>query len=413
MSEAFPEAARTRLPQILADIEALITTETPSSDHDAVALGASDIADLLHARVGARPEVLVRDGVTHLRLRFPADTRGAGATVEPSATPDPPSEMAQSSPPRVVVLCHQDTVWPHGTLERLPFSTADGILRGPGSFDMLTGLVMAIHAVSMLQDAGMPTAGISMLVTGDEEVGSATSRDLIVEEVTAEPPPAVLVLEASADGGAVKVGRKGASSYRVTAHGRAAHAGLEPQAGINAGLELAHQLLHIADLADDDAGTSVVPTTLAGGSSSNTVPATAYLDVDSRAWTEDEQQRVDAALRSLSPTQDGARIEVSGGINRPPLQRERSMGLYAVLTRVCDELGLATPDAADVGGASDGNITAGAGAPTLDGLGAVGAGAHADHEHALIEPIPERTAMLAALIHRLVSTSIAESPAAR
>ncbi|MGB5951167.1 MAG: M20/M25/M40 family metallo-hydrolase, partial [Ornithinimicrobium sp.] len=303
------------------------------------------------------------------------------------------------------------------TLERLPFSNSEGVLRGPGSFDMLTGLVMAVHSVAILHETGSPTTGINILVTGDEEVGSQTSRDLIIGEVSgtevtstqrtgardAPVAPAVLVLEASADGGAVKVGRKGASTYRVTAHGRAAHAGLEPRNGINAAVELAHQLLHIAELADDDAGTSVVPTTMGGGSSSNTVPATAYLDVDSRAWTEQEQRRVDQAMRSLHPTQAGATLQVSGGINRPPLQREHSMGLYAELTQVCGELEVPTPEAADVGGASDGNITAGLGAPTLDGLGAVGAGAHADHEHALIEPIPERTAMLAALIHRLLN----------
>lgn len=378
-------AARDRLPTMLADIETVIRTETPSSDHHAVARGAAQIADLVQERLGARPEILVRDGVTHLRLRLGESAAAAGA-------------------PRVLLLCHQDTVWPHGTLDRLPFSNTDGVLRGPGSFDMLTGLVMALHAVALLQETGLPTDGITVLVTGDEEVGSRTSRDLIVNEVRgAAPFPAVLVLEASADGGAVKVGRKGASTYRVTAHGRAAHAGLEPHNGINAAVELAHQLIHIAELADDDAGTSVVPTTMAGGSSSNTVPATAYLDVDSRAWTEQEQRRVDAAMRSLTPTQDGATVEVSGGINRPPLQREHSMGLHADLAQVCDELDVPTPQAADVGGASDGNITAGLGAPTLDGLGAVGAGAHADHEHALTQPIPERTAMLAALIHRLLS----------
>lgn len=388
MVEGMLGAAQHRLPQMLTDIERLVTLETPSSDHAAVARGAAEVADLVEERLGLRPEVLERDGVTHLRLRCT----------------DPPTAVDPAEHGRVVLLCHQDTVWPLGTLERLPFSSTDGILRGPGSFDMLTGLVMAIHAVAMLREAGMPTAGITVLVTGDEEVGSDTSRDLIVEEVTrTDHPPAVLVLEASADGGAVKVGRKGASTYRVTARGRAAHAGLEPHQGVNAGVELAHQLLAIAELADDSAGTSVVPTTLAGGSSSNTVPAAAYLDVDSRAWTQEEQHRVDVALRSLSPIDSGATLEVSGGINRPPLQRAHSMGLYAVLTQVCDELGILAPAAADVGGASDGNITAGAGAPTVDGLGAVGAGAHAEHEHALVEPIPERTALLAALVHRLLS----------
>ncbi len=381
MSEGMVAAAEQRLPDMLADLERLITLETPSNDHEAVARGASDIAALLQERLGMRCEVLVRDGVTHLRIRF-GDVTG--------------------EPVRVLLLAHQDTVWPHGTLERLPFSTQDGILRGPGSFDMLTGLVMAIHAVALLQSNGDRLDGLSLLVTGDEEVGSATSRDLILEEVTDRP--AVLVLEASADGGAVKIGRKGASIFRVTAHGKASHAGLEPEAGVNATLELAHQVPLIATLGDDELGTSVVPTTTGGGSSSNTVPASAYVDVDSRARTEAEQHRVEAGLRALRPHLEGARIEVSGGIDRPPLQRESSAQLYAVLGQVCQGLGLATPDGVDVGGASDGNITAGAGAPTLDGLGAVGAGAHADHEHALIDEIPARTAVLAALVRQLLAT---------
>ncbi len=384
MSDDFLAAAEDRLPQMLVDLERLITLETPSQDHAAVAAGAADIADLIHERLGLRPETVVSKGVTHLRLRWSDD---------PTQTPI-----------RVLLLAHQDTVWPHGTLARLPFSTAEGILRGPGSFDMLTGLVMAIHAISMLRDEGMPLGGLSLLVTGDEEVGSTTSRQLIIDEVADRP--AVLVLEASADGGAVKIGRKGASDFRITAHGKAAHAGLEPQAGINAGLELAHQMQVVATLGDDDAGTTVIPTTFGGGSSTNTVPATAYLDVDSRARTESEQQRVSEAIHALKPHLEGARLEVTGGINRPPLQRSSSASLYAALGEVCERLGLATPEGVDVGGASDGNITAGEGAPTLDGLGAIGAGAHADHEHAIIDEIPGRTAMLAALVQRLLEQPV-------
>jgi len=387
------QSAAERVPQMLADLERLILRETPSSDLAAVAAGAADVADLVHERLGRRPELVEVEGVTHARLR-----------LDPAAGPEGSDDR-----PRVLLLCHQDTVWPMGTLGRLPFSHKDGVVRGPGSFDMLTGLVMAIHAVALMDEVGLSTNGVTLLVTGDEEVGSAASRELITAEVTrTSTPPVVLVLEGSADGGAVKVARKGASSYRLTVRGRAAHAGLEPENGVNAGLELAHQVLSISALADDDQGTSVVPTTLSGGNSSNTVPDTASLDIDSRAWTRAEQDRVEKALRSLSPHLTGARLELSGGINRPPLQREGSMPLYAELSRVCDELGVAAPAAADVGGASDGNITAGLGAPTLDGLGAVGGGAHADHEHAFIEPLGPRTAMLAGLVHRLLSQ---ESPA--
>ncbi|MGB3592650.1 MAG: M20/M25/M40 family metallo-hydrolase, partial [Ornithinimicrobium sp.] len=317
MSEGMVAAAEQRLPDMLADLERLITLETPSHDHEAVARGATDIAALVQERLGMRCEVLVRDGVTHLRVRFGQD---AETRV------------------RVLLLAHQDTVWPHGTLERLPFSTQDGVLRGPGSFDMLTGLVMAIHAVALLRSDGDRLDGLSLLITGDEEVGSATSRDLILDEV--QDRPSVLVLEASADGGAVKIGRKGASIFRVTARGKASHAGLEPEAGINATLELAHQVPLIAALGDQELGTSVVPTTTGGGSSSNTVPASAYVDVDSRARTEAEQHRVEAGLRALRPHLEGAQIDVSGGIDRPPLQRESSAQLYAVLDQVCQGLGL-------------------------------------------------------------------------
>lgn len=389
MKQEWVAAAESRLPEMLADLERLITLETPSSDHAAVARGAADIAALINERLGMPVETLTVDGVTHLRLRFGIDDDS-------------------KQPIRVLVLAHQDTVWPHGTLDRLPFSTADGVLRGPGSFDMLTGLVMAIHAAAMLQADAVSMTGLSLLVTGDEEVGSDTSRDLITEEVA--DLPSVLVLEAAAPGGAVKIGRKGASKFRVTVHGKAAHAGLEPEAGINASVELAHQISIIAALGDNEAGTSVIPTTMAGGSSSNTVPATAYIDVDSRARSEAEQHRVDAALRSLTPHHSDARITIEGGIDRPPLQRESAMGLYAVLGDVCESLGLPTPEGVEVGGASDGNITAGLGAPTLDGLGAVGAGAHADHEHAIIADIPVRTAMLAALIERLLASETSGHP---
>ncbi len=394
MSPEWVAAARQRLPEMLIDLERLITLETPSSDHAAVARGAADIAALIDQRLGMPVETLEVDGVTHLRLRF-AGTTGTGN----------PNEKHGGQPIRVLVLAHQDTVWPHGTLERLPFSTEDGILRGPGSFDMLTGLVMAIHAVAILQANNVPLAGLSLLVTGDEEVGSETSRDLITSEVA--DLPSVLVLEAAAPGGAAKVGRKGASKFRVTVHGKASHAGLEPEAGINASVELAHQILVIAALGDDEVGTSVIPTTMAGGSSRNTVPSSAYLDVDSRARSEAEQHRIDVALRSLTPHNPDARITVEGGIDRPPLQRASAMGLYAVLGEVCDGLDLPTPEGVEVGGASDGNITAGLGAPTLDGLGAVGSGAHADHEHAIIADIPARTAMLAGLIEHLLAADAA------
>ena len=367
--------ASERLPDILADIERVISTETPSSDREAVAAGARDFAALLRERLGAEAELLEVEGTTHLRLRF-----GTG-------------------PARVVLLNHQDTVWPHGTLERIPFSTDDGILRGPGSFDMLTGAIMSVHATAILRDhlgeAGLE--GLSILVTGDEEIGSLSSSELIRAE--AAEASAVFVMEASA-GGALKLERKGTSNYVLVFSGRASHAGLEPEKGINAGMALALTLPLVASLADESVGTTVVPTVISAGTTSNTVPAEARVDVDVRARTAAELDRVDAQIRALAenPQVEGSTTEVLGGINRPPFEPEQSAALFARATSLAAELGLPAPEGVSVGGASDGNFTAGDGIPTLDGLGAVGDGAHAEHEHAVIAEIAPRTALLAALI---------------
>ncbi|MCT2357761.1 M20 family metallopeptidase [Brevibacterium casei] len=364
-----------RLPAMLADLARVIGVETPSSDKAAVARGASDFADLLRERLGAEAELLTVDGVTHVRLRF-----GDG-------------------PPRVVLLNHQDTVWPHGTIERLPFSTENGVVRGPGSFDMLTGAIMSVHAVAILADrlgeGGLE--GLSILITGDEEVGSVSSSDLIRAE--AAEANAVFVMEASADG-ALKLERKGTGIYTLVFRGRASHAGLEPEKGVNAGMALALTLPLVAGLSDAEAGTTVVPTTITAGTTSNTVPAEARVSVDVRARTAAELERVDSAIRALAaePTLEGSTTEVIGGINRPPFEPEASAALFDRATVLASELGIAAPRGVAVGGASDGNFTAGDGIPTLDGLGAVGDGAHAEHEHAVIAEIAPRTALLAALI---------------
>ncbi|WP_430600497.1 M20 family metallopeptidase [Brevibacterium sp. K72] len=364
-----------RLPAMLADLARVIGVETPSSDKAAVARGASDFADLLRERLGAEAELLTVDGVTHVRLRF-----GDG-------------------PPRVVLLNHQDTVWPHGTIERLPFSTENGVVRGPGSFDMLTGAIMSVHAVAILADrlGEGRLEGLSILITGDEEVGSVSSSDLIRAE--AAEANAVFVMEASADG-ALKLERKGTGIYTLVFRGRASHAGLEPEKGVNAGMALALTLPLVAGLSDAEAGTTVVPTTITAGTTSNTVPAEARVSVDVRARTAAELERVDSAIRALAaePTLEGSTTEVIGGINRPPFEPEASAALFDRATVLASELGIAAPRGVAVGGASDGNFTAGDGIPTLDGLGAVGDGAHAEHEHAVIAEIAPRTALLAALI---------------
>jgi glutamate carboxypeptidase len=212
---------------------------------------------------------------------------------------------------------------------------------------------------------------------------------------------AVLVLEASLNG-KVKTGRKGTAMYKVSAHGLAAHAGLEPEKGINATVEIAHLILKLSALEDSAHGTTVVPTLLSSGNSANTVPDLAVLEIDARSFSQAELERVDQAIKSLAATTNGARIEVTGGLNRPPLQPSSTKELYERVERVAKEIGMAPLGCAEVGGASDGNFAAAAGAQVLDGLGAVGGGAHAPNEWLSLKSIEERSALLHALIKDLL-----------
>jgi glutamate carboxypeptidase len=354
---------------MLEELAALVACESPSADLAATAACADVVEQLGTARLGSRPERVVVAGRTHLCWRF------GGAT-------------------RVLLLGHFDTVWPLGTLARWPFEVRDERATGPGVLDMKAGLVQMFAALSGLDDLD----GVAVLATSDEEVGSPTSRALI--ERTARGAGAALVLEASA-GGALKIARKGVSMYSVRATGRAAHAGLDPERGINAGVELAHQVLAIARMNRPAAGTSVTPTVLEGGTTTNTVPAEALVRVDVRAVTRDEQRRVDAEIRGLRPVLPGAQVLVEGGPDRPPLAATSSSRLFTEARAVAAELGLAELQGVAVGGGSDGNLTAGLGVDTLDGLGAVGDGAHAEGEWVSLPAMPERAALVGGLVRRL------------
>jgi glutamate carboxypeptidase len=361
------------LRELVAEVRTLVECESPSADLAAVARSAEVVARAGAACLGVAPERIVLDGCTHLRWRLGA------------------------APSRVLLLGHHDTVWPLGSLATHPCTLENGVLRGPGCFDMKAGLVMAFRAAAGLD-------GVTLLVTGDEELGSPSSRALIEEEARAAA--AVLVLEAAADGGALKTERKGVSVYDVAVAGRAAHAGLEPGRGVNATVELAHQALAVSALADDGAGTTVTVTTARAGTTTNTVPAEGSFAVDVRARTRTEQDRVDRAMRTLRPVLAGARVEATGGANRPPMEAAASAALFARIQRIATRLGLPEPTSAAVGGGSDGNLAAGVGAPTLDGLGAVGGGAHADDEHVLVEELPPRTTLLRALVEELLVDSV-------
>ncbi|GGH45226.1 M20 family metallopeptidase [Microbacterium album] len=379
-AEALVTWAEERLPEMLVDIEHVIRCESPTVDLVAVARSADLVSAIGTRRLGFEPERLVIDGVTHLRWRL--------------GSPAPEA-------PRVLVLAHHDTVWPVGSILTHPFSIQDGVLRGPGCFDMLTGLVMAIHGVAAL--GHLEDTAVTLLVTGDEEIGSPTSRTLIEQE--AAGCVAALVLEPSGDGGALKIGRKGVSLYRVEITGRAAHAGLEPEKGLNATVEMAHQIAAVTRFADPARGTTVTPTVAQSGTTTNTVAAHAAFTVDVRAETAAEQERVDEAFRSLESV-TGAAIAVTGGVNRPPLEVSAAEPLWRRARSLSERMGIELPGAIAVGGASDGNFTAGIGVPTLDGLGAVGGGSHADHEHVIVQEIPPRTALFVALLRDLLGLPV-------
>ena len=294
--------------------------------------------------------------------------------------------------PEVVLLAHLDTVWPKGSFTPL-WKVEANKATGPGVFDMKAGFIQALYAMKGI------TGSAALVATTDEETGSATSREFI-KEISAKAK-AVLVLEASLDG-MVKTGRKGTAMYQIKIHGKASHAGLEPEKGINATIEIAHAIIAVAGLENKEHGTTVVPTMLRAGNTTNTVPDLAVLDIDIRSYSMDDLKRVDAAIRNLKAVNAHTRYEITGGFNRPPLETSSTMALYERAEKVAKELGMAPLGHASVGGASDGNFAAAAGAQVLDGLGAIGAGAHAAHEWVDISALEIRSKLLHALIKDLL-----------
>ncbi|MEU8005158.1 M20 family metallopeptidase [Catellatospora sp. NPDC049111] len=356
------------LDAMIDDLRTLVEVESPSRDHEALTASAKTLAAVIEHRLGGRAVLVDSEAGPHVHWS------GGGE-------------------PRVLILGHHDTVFPIGTLRRRPFQVRDGRATGPGVFDMLGGLVQAIHGVAALPDR----TGVEILVSADEEVGSGSSRALIEQRALA--CGAVLVLEGAADGGGLKTGRKGCGTFRVTVTGRAAHAGLEPESGVNALVEAAHQVLAIAAIGRPDLGTTVTPTVASAGTTDNVVPAEARIVVDVRVETPAEADRVTAAFAALAPRLPGATVTVAGGVDRPPMPESASAELFALAQRLMP--GVA---GRSVGGGSDGNFTAALGVPTLDGLGAVGGGAHADHEYLLIDAMPQRANLVAGLIAAIRSS---------
>ena len=354
------------LEALVSDLQRLIEVESPSLDIEALTESAANLAALITERTG-RPATII-DGPAGPHVLW----SGGGE-------------------PRVLILGHHDTVFPIGALAERPFTVADGKATGPGVFDMKAGIVQAIHAVASLDDA----SGVEMLFTADEEVGSGASRALLEER--AQACGNVLVLEPSADGGSVKTGRKGTGTFEVVVGGRASHAGLEPEKGVNSLIEAAHQVLRIAEFGDAAAGTTVTPTVAQAGTADNVVPAETRIKVDVRITNAEETARVEQVMSSLAPIDPRATVETLGGINRPPMPESASVELYPLAEAAVPGIG-----GVAVGGGSDGNFTAALGIPTLDGLGAVGGGAHADHEFVEVATMPGRVELVAGILTRLL-----------
>jgi len=298
---------------------------------------------------------------------------------------------------QILVLGHLDTVYGLGTLTRMPYRLARGRAYGPGTFDMKGGLVIALFAVQALIETGhSPQKRVVFLWTSDEEIGSGTSRALIESE--ARRSEAVLVLEpALGPDGRVKTGRKGVGEIELIARGRAAHAGLNPEDGVNAIEEIALQIARISRWNEPRRGVTVNAGVVEGGTRTNVIPQKARVLIDLRSGRANDMRALERKFRTLQPILRGAKLEISGGFNRPPMERKTSAALYTRARALAKEIGLNLGEAC-VGGGSDGNFTSALGVQTLDGLGAVGEGAHSPNEYVVIRSLPERAALLAGLL---------------
>ena len=360
---------------LLEFIESLVAIESPSDDPDAVNRCGRELTARLESMGGMVMPIPSATAGDHLRAVFGAGTR------------------------QLLLLGHFDTVWPIGQLGRMPLKREGGRLYGPGVFDMKTGIALAALATrAVLENGGFDSCQAVMLWTTDEEIGSGTSRALI--ETEAAKSDAVLVFEPSLPGGALKTSRKGVGEFEIIAHGVSAHAGLDPGKGVNAVRELAHQIIAIDALQDPAHGVTVTAGIITGGTRANVVPDLARAVIDARANTIDDARRVERAIKALQPKVPGARLEIRGGFDRPPLERSPGVArLFELARSVAAELGMKIEEGS-AGGGSDGNFT-GPLAPTLDGIGAIGDGAHALHEHVEIDALVPRAALIAGVLDRL------------
>lgn len=363
-------------------LEELVRLESPSDDKPAVDRCGAALADRLTS-IGA--------------VVTPSRQSACGDHVCARWSPD--KQNRSDSRPPLLLLGHFDTVWALGALDRMPLHEEAGKLYGPGTFDMKAGIAASMLAIRALAELGDCRSSVSMLWTTDEEIGSATSRALI--ESAARDARAVLVLEPSLPGGGAKTSRKGVGEFELVVHGVSAHAGLDPGKGASAIHELARQILAVETLQDPSRGVTVNVGVIAGGSRTNVVADRASAKIDVRVQTMEDAARLERAFRELRPTRASVRLEIAGGVNRPPLERSAAVvRLYEQAREVASELGRELGEG-PAGGGSDGNFTAALGVPTLDGLGPRGDGAHAAHEHVIVEDLAWRAAFLAGLIESL------------
>jgi glutamate carboxypeptidase len=364
-----------RLPNILTLLKSIAALESPTGDKGAVDACSNYVAAQLHdlgVAVVVMPQSAAGD---HLSAAWPG--------------------LDKSS--QFLTLCHLDTIWPKGTLANMPLREEGGKLFGPGVYDMKAGTAILLTTLSVLREEGLsPRYPVRMLFTSDEEVGSLTSRSMI--EVEARHSCLAVVLEPALAGGQLKTLRKGVGDFTIVAHGRAAHAGGDHEKGVNAIEELAYHIPQLQRLTDYETGTTINVGTIMGGSASNVVPERAEMEVDFRIAQMAEIDRVVATFRGLQPVLTGARLEINGGLNRPPMEHNVTMvKTFAQAQRLAAGIGLNLEEGS-TGGGSDGNFTAAVGTPTLDGMGAVGDGAHAAHEHVIISSLADRAALLATIL---------------
>lgn len=373
----FLRLLKPRLPEMLSTLERLVAAESPSLEK----APADRCAAILAAewrKSGPRVERIAQ------KLR--------GDQLRVTWWPNKSRPEGQ-----FFILGHYDTVYSSGTLAKMPFRVSGGKAYGPGIFDMKAGIVQALFALDTLQRTKAPlTHRLVFLWTSDEEIGSDSSRKLI--EAEARRSDAVFVLEPSlGHKGLIKTARKGVGEAEIIVHGRASHAGLAPQEGINAIHELSRQLARIQEWNDPRRGVTVNADIIEGGTRVNVIAERAHAILDLRALRVADMGRIERQLRALRPILPGARLEIRGGFNRPPLERKSSTALFAKAKALAAQMDLSLGECT-AGGGSDGNLTAAVGTPTLDGLGAVGHGAHSKDEHILINTMPVRAALLAALL---------------